>query len=112
MMEALGLGDWFAPIAAVIAHLGPYTRAAVIVACIMFGVSLLLNFYRLAIGPDVEDRILALDTLYINALAVTVLLGIIFATSVFFEAALVIAMLGFVGTVVVAKFVAKGDIVR
>jgi multicomponent K+:H+ antiporter subunit F len=101
-----------APMLAALTHLGPYTKWALIFAVLLFGISLLLNFYRLVVGPGTEDRILALDTLYINALAITVLSGIGFATGVFFEAALVIAMLGFVGTVVVAKFVAKGDIVR
>ena len=77
----------------------------------MFVVAMLLSAWRLLAGPDVLDRVLALDTLYVNALAIVVLLGVKFRTQVYFEAALVIAMLGFVGTVVTARFVSRGDIV-
>ncbi|MEW5882160.1 MAG: K+/H+ antiporter subunit F [Pseudomonadota bacterium] len=77
-----------------------------------FGVALLLAAYRLLRGPTLPDRILGLDTLYINAMALLVLLGIRFDTALYFEAALVIAMLGFVGTVVLSKFLLRGDIVE
>ncbi len=75
-----------------------------------FAVALLLNAWRLFVGPGVADRILALDTLYINSLALLVLLGIYQGTEVYFEAALMIAMLGFVGTVALSKFLLRGDI--
>ena len=77
-----------------------------------FVLALLLNVYRLLRGPGLADRILALDTLYINSLALLILVGIHFRTAVFFEAALVIAALGFVGTVALSKFVVRGDIVE
>lgn len=77
-----------------------------------FTLALLLNLYRLLRGPGLADRILALDTLYINSLALLILVGIRFDTAVFFEAALVIAALGFVGTVALSKFVVRGDIVE
>jgi multicomponent K+:H+ antiporter subunit F len=75
-----------------------------------FALALLLNAWRLLRGPGVADRILALDTLYINTLALLVLLGISMGTELFFEAALLIAMLGFVGTVVLSKYLLRGDI--
>ena len=75
-----------------------------------FTLALLLNLYRLLRGPGLADRILALDTLYINSLALLILIGIHFGTAVFFEAALVIALMGFVGTVVLSKFVLRGNI--
>lgn len=75
-----------------------------------FALALLLNAWRLFKGPGVADRILALDTLYINALALLVLLGLWQGTEVYFEAALMIAMLGFVGTVVLSKYLLRGDI--
>ena len=84
---------------------------ATTLAIAMICVALLLTCWRLLAGPDVLDRVLALDTLYVNALALVVLLGIKFRTQVYFEAALVIAMLGFVGTVVTARFVGRGDVV-
>ncbi len=77
-----------------------------------FTLALLLNLYRLLRGPGLADRILALDTLYINSLALLVAVGILFGTALFFEAALVIAALGFVGTVALSKFVLRGDIVE
>ena len=58
------------------------------------------------------DRILALDTLYVNSMALLVLLGLRFDTSLYFEAALIIAMLGFVGTVALSKYLLRGDIVE
>ncbi len=77
-----------------------------------FVLALLLAGWRLVRGPSLADRILALDTLYVNALALLILLGIRFGTALNFEAALVIAALGFVGTVALAKFALAGDLVR
>jgi multicomponent K+:H+ antiporter subunit F len=77
-----------------------------------FALALLLAAWRLLRGPGVADRILALDTLYINALALLVLLGLYFGTELYFEAALLIAMLGFVGTVVLSKYLLRGDVVE
>jgi multicomponent K+:H+ antiporter subunit F len=77
-----------------------------------FALALLLAAWRLLRGPGVADRILALDTLYIDTLALLVLLGLHFGTDLYFEAALLIAMLGFVGTVVLSKYLLRGDIVE
>jgi multicomponent K+:H+ antiporter subunit F len=77
-----------------------------------FALALLLNAWRLYRGPSLPDRILALDTLYINGLALLVLIGIVFDTALYFEVALLIALLGFIGTVVLSKFVLRGDIVE
>ena len=71
-----------------------------------------LNAWRLLKGPALVDRILALDTLYINTIALLVLLGMQRGTAMYFEAALLIALLGFVGTVVLSKFLLRGDIVE
>lgn len=79
---------------------------------LLFSLAMVLNLIRLARGPGLTDRILALDTLYINAIAMLVLLGIGFDTFVYFEAALVVALLGFIGTVVLSKHVAQGDVVE
>jgi multicomponent K+:H+ antiporter subunit F len=74
------------------------------------GVAMLLALWRLMRGPDAPDRILALDTLYINAVAFIVLLGVRTGTSAYFEAALLIALFGFVATVALARFVLRGDV--
>jgi len=84
---------------------------AINLALILFMAALLLSGWRLLTGPDVLDRLLALDTLYVNALGVVVLLGMKFLTDVYFEIALVMAMLGFVGTVVTARFLSRGDVI-
>ncbi|WP_229792523.1 K+/H+ antiporter subunit F [Cognatilysobacter bugurensis] len=73
---------------------------------------MLLSLWRLLRGPTVADRILALDTLYINAIAALILFGMHLRSSIYFEAALVIAMLGFVGTAVLSKYVLRRDIVE
>ncbi|MDP1697567.1 MAG: K+/H+ antiporter subunit F [Xanthomonadaceae bacterium] len=78
----------------------------------MIGLAMLLNLWRLLRGPTVPDRILALDTLYINTVALVILFGIRMGTSMYFEAALVIAMLGFVGTVALSKYVMRRDIIE
>lgn len=71
----------------------------------------LLNVVRLIQGPDMPDRVLALDTLYINALALIIMFGIWLASDLFFEAALLIAVMGFVSTVAVGKHLLHGEII-
>lgn len=70
------------------------------------------NMWRLLRGPDVTDRVLALDTLYINTVALLVLTGAVSGKQLFYEAAILIALLGFVGTVSLAKFLLRGDIIE
>ena len=74
--------------------------------------ALLLAVARLVRGPSLPDRALALDTLYINAIALIILYGIWQGTELFFEIALLIAVLGFVSTVAVAKYMLRGDIIE
>lgn len=77
----------------------------------LLGAALLLNTLRLLQGPSMLDRVLALDSLYINGLALLVVFGIWLASSFFFEIALLIAVLGFVSTVAVGKHLLHGDII-
>lgn len=77
-----------------------------------FALAMVLNLYRLLRGPGVVDRILALDTLYVNTIALLVLSGLREGSTIFFEAALVIAMLGFVGTIMLSKYVIRRDIIE
>ncbi len=85
---------------------------AVPVALALLAVALLLNLWRLVRGPDLPDRVLALDTMYVNAIGVIVLFGVYLDTAIYFEAALIIAMMGFVGTVALAKYLLRGDIIE
>lgn len=78
----------------------------------LVGIAMALNLWRLAKGPSAPDRILALDTLSINAIALVLLIGIASASGAYFEAALLIAMMGFVGTVALCKFLLGGDLIE
>ena len=85
---------------------------ACLIALIATSVAILLNLYRLAIGPDVTDRIIALDTMVINAIGLIVLLGIYYGTTIYFEAAMLIAMVGFVTTVAFCKYLLRGNVIE
>lgn len=78
----------------------------------LISIAIALNLWRLVIGPSLPDRILALDTMYINAIALLVLFGIYQNTMLYFEAALLIAVMGFVGTVALSKYLLRGDIIE
>ncbi|MFN4003700.1 MAG: K+/H+ antiporter subunit F [Hylemonella sp.] len=82
------------------------------IATAAIALALLLCLWRLLRGPHATDRILAIDTLYINAAALVVLLGIRLGTTLLFEAALIIAMLGFVSTVGLARYLTRGDVIE
>ena len=72
----------------------------------------IMSMIRLLIGPTTGDRILALDTMVVNVIALVVLLGISQGTRIYFEVSLIIAMLGFVSTVAYARFVLRGDVIE
>jgi len=78
----------------------------------LLGIAVLLTVARLIRGPSVADRILALDTLSIKAIALIVLFGIWKGSGLYFEAALLIAVMGFVSTVALCKFLLRGDIIE
>jgi multicomponent K+:H+ antiporter subunit F len=79
-------------------------------ACI--GLALVLCTWRLIKGPEAADRVLALDTLYVNVVALVILLGMRLQTELFFEAALLIALLGFAGTVALSRYLSRGDVIE
>ena len=74
--------------------------------------AMLLCAWRLLRGPDAPDRVLALDTLYVNAVALIVVLGLRWRSELMFEAALLIVLLGFVSTVALARYLTRGDVVE
>jgi len=82
------------------------------VVLIALTLAMVLSLVRLFRGPSFPDRILALDTLFVNTVGVLLLLGIMFETSVYFEAVLLISMMGFVGTCALAKYLLRGDIME
>ncbi len=71
-----------------------------------------MNLYRMAAGPDAIDRVLALDTLVINAIALVVLNGILFGSAIYFEAALLFAMVAFVATISFCKYLLRGNVIE
>lgn len=82
------------------------------IAMAMMSLALILNLWRLLRGPSLPDRILALDTMYINTIALLILFGIYLESAYNFEAALIIAVMGFVGTVALSKYILRGDIIE
>ena len=89
-----------------------FLNIALVVALITLALGQVLSMVRLVQGPTPGDRILALDTMVINALGLVVVLGIHQGVKVYFEVALLVAMLGFVSTVALARFLLRGDIIE
>ncbi|QFU07122.1 Na(+)/H(+) antiporter subunit F [Rhodobacteraceae bacterium THAF1] len=85
---------------------------ALAVAFVAVSLAQIMAMVRLIKGPAIGDRILAIDTMTINAIALLVLLGIWGGTQLYFEGALIFAMLGFISTVAYARFVLRGDIIE
>ena len=67
---------------------------------------------RLLIGPTAQDRVMALDCLYINGMLMMLVLGINYASNVYFEAAMLVAIFGFVSSTAIAKFLLRGEVIE
>ena len=85
---------------------------AVLAAQILLAAAMGLAVWRLLRGPRAQDRVLALDTLYVNAAILLLVFGIRTGSTHYFEAALIIALLGFVATAALAKFLMRGDVIE
>ncbi|PRD65149.1 K+/H+ antiporter subunit F [Malikia granosa] len=79
-------------------------------ACVLL--AMLLCTLRLLIGPSAQDRVLALDTLSMCAMLLALLLGMRHGSDIYFDAALLIALLGFVSTIALAKFLLRGEVIE
>ena len=90
----------------------PTLEAALGIAVLLVSGASILSLIRLLIGPSVPDRILALDTLYVNTIALVILFGLRQESTLYFEAALLIAVLGFIGTIALSKYLLRGDIME
>jgi multicomponent K+:H+ antiporter subunit F len=82
------------------------------IALFLLAVGMLCAVTRLLIGPTAQDRVMALDCLYINGMLMMLVLGIVYASNVYFEAAMLIALFGFVGSTVLAKFLLRGEVIE
>jgi multicomponent K+:H+ antiporter subunit F len=85
---------------------------AITVAQVLLGLAMCCATHRLVMGPRAQDRILGLDTLYVNAMLMLITFGIRVGSTLYFEAALVIGLLGFVATVALAKFLMRGEVIE
>ncbi len=85
---------------------------ALLFGFVCLSLAFLLNLWRLVLGPTLTDRVLAGDTMVINVIALIMLYGIMETTAVYFEAALLFAMFGFISTVAYCKFLLRGDVIE
>ena len=85
---------------------------AITTAQVMLGLAMCCATYRLVAGPRAQDRILGLDALYVNALLMVLAFGVRAGNMFYFEAALIIGLLGFVATVALAKFLMRGEVIE
>jgi multicomponent K+:H+ antiporter subunit F len=91
--------------------MNPFSTA-IFAAQVLLGLAMLFALVRLLAGPRAQDRVLALDTLYVNAMLLVLAYGIREGTDLYFEAALVIGVLGFVSTAALAKFLLRGEVIQ
>ena len=87
-------------------------NAALVTAQVLLALAMICATFRLLQGPRAQDRVLALDTLYVDAMLLVLTFGMREASTVYFEAALVIGMLGFVSTAALAKFLMRGEVIE
>lgn len=81
-------------------------------ALLCFALGLVFAAIRLVRGPHAEDRILALDTIYINGMLILLALGLRFGAELYFDIALLIAIFGFAGSAALAKFLLRGEVIE
>ena len=91
---------------------GTFFMAAVWASHVLVALGMAFSVVRLLRGPRAQDRVLALDTFYVNSMLLILIFGIRTGNSLYFEAALVIGMLGFVATVALAKFLMRGEVIE
>jgi multicomponent K+:H+ antiporter subunit F len=85
---------------------------SLLAAQVLLGLAMLCAAFRILRGPRAQDRVVGLDTLYSNAILLLLTVGIRSGTAIYFEAALVVALLGFVGTTALAKFLLRGEVIE
>ncbi len=91
---------------------GDFFEGAVLLAQLLLGLAMIFAVIRLLRGPRAQDRVLALDALYVNAMLLVLVFGVRSGTVLYFEAALVIGMIGFVSTAALAKFLLRGEVIE
>ena len=92
--------------------MSPVLTTCLTITLILYGLAALLSLYRLMRGPSAQDRVLALDLIYLLAMLAILALGIRNASSMYFEAALLISVTGFVSSAAMAKFLLRGEVIE
>ena len=85
---------------------------ALAIAQVMLGLSMICSTIRLLAGPRAQDRVLSLDGLYVTAMLMLLVFGIETGRTIYFESALIIALLGFTSTLALAKFLMRGEVIE
>jgi multicomponent K+:H+ antiporter subunit F len=85
---------------------------SITIAQLLLGVAMVITLVRLVVGPRAQDRVLSLDSMYVVALLLLITFGMRVGSVIYFEIALLIGLLGFVGTVALAKFLMRGEVIE
>ncbi len=86
--------------------------SAITLTLALYGVAILLLMWRMLRGPSAQDRVLAIDAIYIIGMLIALVVGIRYTSSMYFEAALLIALFGFVSSAAMAKFLLRGEVIE
>lgn len=92
--------------------MNPILAWALPLALVILALAMVLTLVRLLKGPTAQDRVLALDCMYLNGMLLMLVLGIVNGSSNYFEAALLVALFGFVGSTAMAKFLLRGEVIE
>ncbi|HNE60328.1 MAG: K+/H+ antiporter subunit F [Rubrivivax sp.] len=92
--------------------MSPLLSGALALTLGAYAVAMLIALWRVLRGPTAQDRVLALDMIYVIAMLIMLVLGIRHASDLYFEAALLIALFGFVGSAAMAKFLLRGEVIE
>ena len=90
----------------------PILAWALPMALFMLVVAMALTLTRMLIGPSAQDRVLALDCMYLNGMLLMLVMGLLYGSKNYFEAALLLALFSFVGSMAMAKFLLRGEVIE
>jgi multicomponent K+:H+ antiporter subunit F len=92
--------------------MSPLLSGAITVTLTVYGLAILMMMWRLLRGPSAQDRVMALDVIYVVGMLIALVVGIRYTSSMYFEAALLIALFGFVSSAARAKFLLRGEVIE
>ncbi len=92
--------------------MSPFLSGAIAITLLAYLLAALLLLWRVLRGPTAQDRVLALDVIYAIGMLAALVIAIRYASNMFFEAALLIALFGFVGSAAMAKFLLRGEVIE